>query len=149
MSDAQLRAAHVDDLTAREMHDLLRLRLDVFVVEQQCPYPDIDGRDTEPGTLHLWHVLDGVVVSTLRVLDDGDTWAIGRVATALPARGRGLSADLMAEAISRCPGRDIMLGAQAYLEGWYARFGFVRSGEDYLEDAITHLPMRRPAKAPA
>lgn len=145
MSDAELRAARVDELSAHQMHDLLRLRMDVFVVEQGCAYPDIDGRDTEPGTLHLWHTRDGVVISTLRVLDDGETWTIGRVATAGTARGRGLSAELVAEAINRCTGREILIGAQAYLEGWYVRFGFVRSGEDYLEDGIAHLPMRRPA----
>lgn len=143
MSDAQLRAARPDDMSAREMHDLLRLRMDVFVVEQGCAYPDIDGRDTDPGTLHLWHTRDGMVISTLRVLDDGATWTIGRVATARTARGRGLSAELVAEAISRCAGRDVAIGAQAYLEGWYARFGFVRSGAGYLEDGIAHLPMRR------
>ncbi len=143
MSDTPLRVARADELTAAEMHDLLRLRMDVFVVEQACAYPDIDGRDTEPGTLHLWHTLDGVAVSTLRVLDDGDSWTIGRVATASTARGRGLSAELVAEAIRRCSGRDIVIGAQAYLEGWYAQFGFLRSGEDYREDGIAHLPMRR------
>lgn len=149
MSDAQLHVARVDELSAREMHDLLRLRMDVFVVEQECAYPDIDGRDTEPATLHLWHTRDRVVVSTLRVLDDGDVWSIGRVATARTARGRGLSAELVAEAISRCTGRDIVIGAQAYLEGWYARFGFLRSGEDYLEDGVRHLPMRRPVEGSA
>ncbi len=145
MSDAQLKTAHFDELSARELYDLLRLRMDVFVVEQESAYPDIDGRDTEPGTLHLWHSRDGVVVSALRVLDDGGTWCIGRVATARTARGRGLSAELVAEAISRCAGRDIVIGAQTYLEDWYARFGFIRTGADYLDDGVAHLPMRRPA----
>ena len=149
MSDTPLRVARADELTAAEMHDLLRLRMDVFVVEQACAYPDIDGRDTEPGTLHLWHTAQGAVVSTLRVLDDGDTWSIGRVATAPSARGQGLSAELVAEAIARCTGRDIVIGAQTYLEGWYARFGFVRGGEDYLDDGVAHLPMRRQAEGPA
>lgn len=149
MSDAQLQAASFVELSARELYALLRLRMDVFVVEQECAYPDIDGRDTEPGTLHLWQTQDGTVVSALRVLDDGDTWSIGRVATVRTARGRGLSAELVAEAISRCTGRDIVIGAQTYLEGWYARFGFVRSGEDYLDDGVAHLPMRRPAAGSA
>jgi ElaA protein len=79
------------------------------------------------------------------VLDQGADGSIGRVATARHARGRGLSARLMDRGIELCEGRAIDIGAQAYLEAWYTRFGFVRSGPDYLEDGIPHLPMRRPA----
>jgi ElaA protein len=140
-----LREARFADLGVAELYGLLRLRVDVFVVEQDCPYPELDGRDTEPETLHVWYELDGEIVSCIRVLDEGETAAIGRVATAAHARGRGLSAALVRHGIERCDGRVIDIGAQAYLEAWYARFGFVRSGPDYLEDGIPHLPMRRPA----
>jgi ElaA protein len=71
------------------------------------------------------------------------------VATARNARGRGLSAALLSHGIELCAGRVIDIGAQAYLEEWYTRFGFVRSGADYMEDGIAHLPMRRPAAQPA
>jgi len=145
VAEPVLRSARFAELTAAELYGLLRLRVDVFVVEQACPYPELDGRDTEPGTVHVWHELDGEVVSCIRVLDQGPTRSIGRVATAGHARGRGLSAQLVAHGISLCAGRTIDIGAQAYLEGWYARFGFVRSGPDYVEDGIPHLPMRRPA----
>ena len=64
-------------------------------------------------------------------------------ATAVPARGRGLSAGLIRRGIELCEGRTIDIGAQAYLEGWYERFGFRRTGPDYVEDGIPHLPMRR------
>jgi len=141
----QLRRAAFAELTPFEVYGLCRLRVDVFVVEQQCPYPELDGRDVEPATVHLWFEEDGKVLATIRVLDDGATRAIGRVATAANARGRGLAARLMEEGIALCAGHPVTLGAQAYLEDWYARFGFRRSGPDYVEDGIPHLPMRREA----
>ena len=142
-----LRVARFSELTAAELYGLLRLRVDVFVVEQACPYPELDGRDTEPGTLHLWFADDsGAVLATLRVLENGTDRAIGRVATAASARSRGLSAQLVRRGIELCEGRTIDIGAQAYLERWYERFGFRRSGPDYVEDGIPHLPMRLPGR---
>ena len=138
-----LRRARFAELTPFELYGLCRLRVDVFVVEQECPYPELDGRDTEPTTVHVWFEDDGAVLATIRVLDDGDTRAIGRVATAAPARGRGLAARLMEEGIALCEGFPVTLGAQAHLEGWYERFGFRRSGPGYVEDGIPHVPMRR------
>jgi ElaA protein len=139
-----LREARFAELTPAELYGILRLRVDVFVVEQTCPYPELDGRDAEPGTVHLWYADDeGTTLATIRVLENGDDRAIGRVATAVGARGRGLSAELIRRGIELCGGRTIDIGAQAYLESWYERFGFVRSGPDYLEDGIPHLPMRR------
>ena len=149
-----IRQARFAELTPAELYGLLRLRVDVFVVEQNCPYPELDGRDTEPGTVHLWVTDDSTdtgtgtgraVLATIRVLENGEDRAIGRVATAASARGRGLSALLVRRGIELCEGRTIDIGAQAYLEHWYERFGFRRSGPDYLEDGIPHLPMRRRA----
>ena len=141
-----LRTARFAELTPAELYGLLRLRVDVFVVEQACPYPELDGRDAEPGTVHLWFADDeGTVLSTIRVLENGEDRAIGRVATAASARGQGLSAELVRRGIELCGGRAIDIGAQAYLEHWYERFGFRRSGPDYVEDGIPHLPMRLPA----
>ena len=94
-----LRRARFAELTPFEVYALCRLRVDVFVVEQQCPYPELDGRDVEPSTVHLWREVDGAVVATIRVLDDGDSRVIGRVATAAGYRGRGLAASLMAAGI--------------------------------------------------
>jgi predicted GNAT family N-acyltransferase len=119
------------------------LRVDVFVVEQQCPYPELDGRDVEPATVHLWFEDDGQVAATIRVLDDGGTRAIGRVATAATHRGRGLAAQLIEAGVALCGDAPITMGAQAHLEGWYGRFGFRRSGPGYVEDGIPHVPMRR------
>ena len=138
-----LRRARFHELTPYELYGLCRLRVDVFVVEQQCPYPELDGRDAEPATVHVWFEEDGAVLATIRVLDDGDTRAIGRVATSAQARGRGLAARLMADGIALCVDRPVTLGAQAYLEDWYGRFGFTTSGPGYVEDGIPHVPMRR------
>ena len=139
-----MRTARFAELTGAEVYGLCRLRVDVFVVEQECPYPELDGRDVEPGTVHLWFEDgEGGVAATIRVLDDGGTRAIGRVATAAAHRGEGLAARLREAGISLCDGVPITLGAQAHLEGWYARFGFVRSGPGYVEDGIPHVPMRR------
>lgn len=124
------------------LYEILRLRVDVFVVEQDCPYPELDGRDLEPTTRLLWSTDDdGRVTATLRVLHDGDDRRIGRVATATAARGRGLAADLMRAAVDSCEGRLVRLDAQAHLSGWYGRFGFVVDGDEFVEDGIPHLPM--------
>jgi len=144
-----LRIARFAELTPAALYGILRLRVDVFVVEQECPYPELDGRDAEPTTLHLWVADDeGTVLSTIRVLQNGEDRAIGRVATARSARGRRLSAQLVQRGIELCDGRTIDIGAQAYLQGWYERFGFRRSGPDYVEDGIPHLPMRLLATRP-
>ena len=131
--------SHLDPLTA---YAVWKLRQDVFVVEQQCPYPDLDGRDLEPGTRHVVLDDDGAVTGYARVLDDGDTWRIGRVALAPETRGRGLADALMDTALQLSKGRDVVLDAQAPLASWYAGFGFEVTGEEFLDDGIPHLPMR-------
>ena len=139
--------APVADIDPQTLYRILWLRVTVFVVEQEAAYPEIDGRDIEPGAELMWAEADGVVVATLRILAEADAMRIGRVATAQRARGQGVAAELMRAAVSRCderaPGVPIVLDAQAQLEGWYARFGFVVSGEPFAEDGIPHLPMRR------
>jgi ElaA protein len=158
----RVRAAGVDELDARTAYALWKLRQEVFVVEQDCPYPDLDGRDLEPGTRHVVLERDGdpgtgrgaVVVGTARVLDDGDVWRIGRVVCDRIVRGSGASGVLMRAALDvveaadpAAPGlagaaRDVVLDAQSPLVGWYARFGFEPDGEEFLEDGIPHTPMR-------
>jgi ElaA protein len=137
-----LHSSSVAEIDPVVLYEILRLRVDVFVVEQECPYPELDGRDLEPTARVLWFADDDArVLATLRVLHDGDDRRIGRVATAAAARGRGLAADLMRAAVAGCEGRLIRLDAQAHLSGWYARFGFVVDGDEFLEDGIPHLPM--------
>ena len=134
-------AVPFDRRDARTAYDVWRLRQSVFVVEQACPYPDLDGRDTEPGTRHVLLEDDGLL-GYARVLDDGEVWRIGRVVLAPAARGRGLADPLMQTALSVCPGRDVVLDAQAPLTGWYATLGFEVDGPEFVEDGIPHLPMR-------
>jgi ElaA protein len=138
-----VRDAATTDLDARTLYAILALRSAVFVVEQNCVYLDPDGRDLEPGARQLWIEQDGTVVATLRMLRDPDgAIRIGRVATATQARRTGLAEALMRRALELAPAGEVTLGAQAYLEDWYGRFGFVRDGDDYDEDGIRHLPMR-------
>ncbi|WP_153504235.1 GNAT family N-acetyltransferase [Cumulibacter manganitolerans] len=139
----ELHVKTIDEMTARELHDVLRLRVDVFVVEQACPYPEIDGRDADPSTRHLW--IDGAdgVAATIRLLDDGDQARIGRVATAPQHRGRGHARRLVEAAIALSAARPIVLDAQSHLRGWYGALGFVVDGPEFVEDGIAHLPMRR------
>jgi len=141
---ATLHDAPLRDLDAATVYRLLRVRVDVFVVEQECPYPELDGRDLEPDARQLWAADGDDVLATLRLLRDPDGCArIGRVATAPAARGSGLAALLMRRAIELAGPVDIVLDAQSYLADWYARFGFVRDGDDFVEDGIAHIPMRR------
>jgi ElaA protein len=141
-----IRVVPFSGLDARDVHDLARLRQDVFVVEQACAYPDLDGRDPEPGTGHVLMREDGDLLGYARVLDDVATWRIGRVVLAPTARGRGLADGLVDAALGHCrssdPGRDVVLDAQTPLARWYAGFGFAVDGEDFLEDGILHTPMR-------
>ena len=143
MSDLRLRQARFAELTPFEVYGLCRLRVDVFVVEQECPYPELDGRDLEPATVHLWFESDGEVAATIRVLDDGDDAGDrpGGDRRRLPRAGARRPADRGGHRALRR--RPVTLGAQAHLEGWYERFGFRRSGPGYVEDGIPHVPMRR------
>lgn len=151
MTEPILRHAHVSDLDPTRLYDLLRLRVDVFVVEQDCPYPELDGRDLEPDAEQWWVEVDDEVAATIRVLrgsgEDPGCWVIGRVCTATGHRGVGHAARLVEAALAALGPVRVRVGAQAHLEQWYARFGFVRSGPDYLEDGIPHLPMVRDASS--
>lgn len=140
----ELRVASFRDLDTTTLYGILKLRADVFVVEQDCVYGDLDGRDLEPGTRHLWFERDGEIRAYLRVLSDHGAERIGRVVTARSARGAGLAGRLLTEALAVVGNRPSVLDAQAYLTGFYARFGFEATGPEYVEDGIPHVPMARP-----
>ncbi|WP_020521791.1 GNAT family N-acetyltransferase [Catelliglobosispora koreensis] len=141
------RAAGFADLDARTLYGLLKLRTDVFVVEQQCAYPELDGRDLEEGTRHLWFERDRTPIAYLRILTDyeenGPVARIGRVVTAKDARGLGLAGKLMVAALAASGDRPIVLEAQSEVAGFYERYGFHATGPEYLDDGIPHIPMRR------
>lgn len=141
------------DVGSQELLALLRLRCDVFVVEQQCAYPEIDEHDAEPSTRHIWLAPTdepAVVVSYLRVIDpvDGRSAAtvapqrVGRVVTAPAWRGQGLSRRLLRHVLDRHPGPTV-LDAQSHLRAFYEGLGFGVVGAEFIEDGIPHLPMAR------
>jgi ElaA protein len=136
------------DLDAATLYQLLRLRVDVFVVEQSCPYPELDGCDLLPETRHLWlETPGGEVISTLRLADEGAkenaVFRIGRVCTGLSDRGHGHTTRLMQAALEEVGPHPCRISAQTYLADMYARHGFIRDGEEFLEDGIPHVPMLR------
>ena len=126
------------------LYALLRLRVDVFVVEQECAYPELDGRDLEPGALQLWAEAGGAVVGAARLLRDPDGRArIGRVVVAPGARGTGLAGRLLRRAVELAGDVDVVLDEQSHLERFYAGHGFAVDGREFVEDGIPHLPMVR------
>lgn len=147
MSPVVLRRAWAAELDTATLYRLLKLRVDVFVVEQECAYPELDGRDLLPTTRHLWLDDDGEVVATLRLLEeheDGVTsFRLGRVCAAEHARGRGYSARLLRAALTETGSATVRLNAQSYLVDMYATFGFAPDGAEFLDDGIPHIPMRR------
>lgn len=138
-----------NDLTLDELYDILKLRVDVFVVEQACPYPELDNQDRHKKTLHLMGKNDrNDICAYLRILAPGVSSphaGIGRVVVNKANRGKGVSRDMMQRCISlvhrQWPGADIKIGAQTYVEQFYASLGFVPVSEPYLEDGIPHLDM--------
>jgi ElaA protein len=142
------RWCSLGELSARQLYSLFAARAAVFVVEQNCPYQDLDGADLEAEHLIVWS--GDEVAACARVLEPGVKYAeasIGRVLTAKPFRSSGLGRELMAQAVARCeerfPGQPIRIGAQAYLERFYGSFGFVKASEEYVEDGIPHIEMLR------
>lgn len=140
------------DLDAATLYELLRLRVQVFVVEQSCPYPELDGRDLEPATRHFWlESAGGQVVSVLRLIQDRaegnpggrPLFRIGRVCTHASHRGRGHAGRLIQAALAEVGSHPCRLSAQSYLADMYARHGFARDGEEFVEDGIPHVPMLR------
>lgn len=141
--DLVLHRASGDQIGAGELYALLCLRSEVFVVEQACAYLDLDGRDLEPATTHLWLTdADGAVASCIRLLAaPGGGQRIGRVVTAPAHRGRHLAGRLIDEALTFAVS-PVVLDAQSHLVRVYERHGFARSGDDFVDVGILHTPMR-------
>ncbi|MBD8544368.1 GNAT family N-acetyltransferase [Oxalobacteraceae sp. CFBP 8761] len=140
------------DLTPFDLYDVLAARQNVFILEQTCLYPDIDGYDLEAHHLLGWHDVDGKrqLAAYLRVLAPGakyDEMSIGRVITTPAARGSGAGRALLGQGIAHAealhPGHRIRIGAQQYLERFYASFGFQTVSAPYDEDGIMHIDMLR------
>lgn len=137
-----------DQLTPRELYAIMALRQEVFVVEQNCPYLDADGKDIE-----AWHLMGrderGRLLAYTRLLPEGVSYpgysSIGRVVSAPVARGTGAGRLVMQRSIDLCRHLfgplPVKIGAQTYLLRFYESLGFRSTGEEYLEDGIPHTKM--------
>ncbi len=139
---------HYRDLTLNEFHDLIALRMRVFVVEQDCAYLDLDGKDKKS-----YHLLcrdgKGNVVATARILPPGLSYpdcAIGRVVIESEVRGNGVGHELMSFvikfALQEFGYSPIVISAQKHLKNYYGKHNFLSTGKEYLEDGIPHIEMR-------
>ena len=135
-----------DELSTFELYSILRLRNEVFVVEQNCVYQDLDNRDQLSWHLTCWH--ENKPVAYTRILPPGILYqepSIGRVVTEVNYRNKGLGKELMERSIKNCEllfgKQDIKLGAQLYLKEFYISLGFLPEGNIYLEDGIEHIAM--------
>ena len=132
-----------DQLSSTELYEILKARSAVFVVEQTCPYQDIDGGDYE--SLHVYLEEEGKILAYLRCYEqDEHTARIGRVLTM--ERGKGLGRPLMEVGLQAVrehysKARSVYIEAQCYAIGYYEKFGFSVCGEEFLEDGIPHVPM--------
>jgi ElaA protein len=139
---------HFRDLTLNELHDVIALRMSVFVVEQNCAYLDLDGKDKKS-----YHLLcrdgKGNVVATARILPSGVSYqesSIGRVVIKSELRGNGVGHELMSFvikfALKEFGDTPIVISAQKHLENYYRKHYFISTGKEYLEDGIPHIEMR-------
>ena len=156
-----ISAAPLGQLAALDVHQLYKLRVDVFVHEQRCPYAEIDATDADPQTVNLmaWDTDSHELLGTARVfpaapaddaaLADATGAQIGRFALAPAARGTGLGRELLQAAVDlgerMRPGQPLYLEAQAGLVDYYASFGFTPTGEPFDDEGVPHQPMLRPA----
>jgi len=140
-----------NDLTLDELYSFLKLRCDVFMWEQKADDEEMDGRDDEPGTLHLWIADERGCAAYLRMLWNAEPEhrdahrVIGRVAVRADRRGEGLARRLMERAVEELGGEAAVLHAQEYVVGLYERFAFEPFGEPYVEAGIPHRSMYRPS----
>lgn len=155
MTTLRWQFSRFDELPLRDWYAASEARIDVFVVEQNCPFQDNDGADFHSWHLLGWHETEGrrELAAYCRLVDPGIKFAepsIGRVVTARAFRSKGLGKTLMAEALSRhdalYPALDNRIGAQQRLEKFYQGFGFATVSAPYMEDGIPHVHMLRPAK---
>lgn len=141
MTTPHFTSKRIDEMSARDMHAVLLLRSEVFVVEQTCAYQDPDATD-----LVAWHVLGtdgGRLVAYARWWDADDGAHIGRVVTARDVRGTGLGHAVVSACLERIGGGRVVLHAQDHLRRFYAAHGFAPVGDVFPEDGIPHVVMVR------
>src|SRR5690606_37791486 len=138
MSRVALKRSWAQDLDTATLYQLLKLRVEVFVVEQKCAYPELDRLDLLPETRHFWLNDEGEVIATLRLLEehhDGvKSFRIGRLCTAVSARGHGYTTRLLQAALAEVGSDTVCINAQTYLIDLYSKHGFEVDGEEFVED---------------
>jgi ElaA protein len=132
------------ELSLDELYNILKLRVDIFVVEQDCAYPELDDEDQD--AVHIFYSHNEKVTAYLRIItNQGKAIRIGRVVTEESFRGKGLSSKLMEAAVvyikANYADKNIILAAQEHLQHFYAKFGFKPVSAVYLEDGIPHIDM--------
>lgn len=148
MINAEWKIKTFSELTTPELYEIIKARVNVFVVEQDCPYPDLDDNDQK--AIHLWAENNGEVLAYCRIFDKGIKYpetSIGRVVTTENGRGTGLGKQLIKYALEIIENRlgtsEVRISAQDYLLKFYSDFGFQDTGKKYLEDNIPHTEMFR------
>lgn len=136
------------ELSAQELYKIIQARVEVFVIEQNCPYQDLDNSDQK--AVHLWSEIDDEVVGYCRIFDAGikyDECSIGRVLTTEKGRGKNIGRQMMKFAVETIESRfrktSIRISAQDYLLKFYQEFAFESTGKNYLEDDLPHTEMLR------
>jgi len=152
MSDCSIVHKHWDELSTTELYAFLKLRTDVFFVEQKVDEEELDNRDLEPGTTHFYIADERGTAAYLRTLLDATAEhldarrVIGRVVVRADRRGEGLAQQLMNRVLSLYGHEAMLLHAQEYVAPLYAKSGFEAFGEPYMEAGISHISMYRAAK---
>ncbi|MEZ9230111.1 GNAT family N-acetyltransferase [Vibrio amylolyticus] len=148
MSRIQWLCLPFNQLTTLQLYQLLKLRVDVFVVEQNCPYPELDNKDIQDDVYHLLGYSKQDLVACARLLPAGISYSevsIGRIATSEMARGNGLGNNLLSEALTHTqslwPDQSITIGSQQHLSHFYQAHGFEPVSDMYREDGIPHIDM--------
>ena len=140
------QSASFDELTPAQLYSILQLRQNVFIIEQDCIYPDLDDLDSMATHMSAWK--SNEIVAYQRCLPPGASYresSIGRIVVAPSGRGLNLGRDLVQRGIdynrARWPSSNIQIGAQAHLQGFYGSLGFKSIGDEYIEDGIPHRHM--------
>ena len=137
-----------EELNKKNLHEILLVRSEVFVVEQKCVYQDIDNKD--PKAIHLYGKIKNKIVAYSRIFNEGDFYkeiSFGRALVLKNQRGKGLGDELVQKSIEiikgNWPNKKVKISAQAHLNNFYKKHGFIEKGKEYLEDGIPHVSMER------
>ena len=141
----ELVIKHFSELSAQELFDIYKLRVSVFVVEQKCPYQEVD--DADCTAYHLWLKDDDGIQAYARVLPQGSVFSTAAIGRVIAVKRRcGLGSKILGEAInvakSKLQANEITIEAQVYARSLYEKYGFRQTSEEFLEDGIPHIQMR-------